>query len=156
MADNLQRAINKAAKYFFGPKAQDRLTDEEEILLNHTLDKPLRVLGTGYLVAKGYLKYKGDDYYYPTAEGYIFYSNLVKNGDIKQNKNKGFNPDLPVETRDGRKARIICKDASGKKPIIALITVMHDEELAVDLYADGKQSLNGLTDDDLVNTDCDD
>ena len=32
-----------------------------------------------------------------------------------------FNPDLPVQTRDGRKARIICKDKKGKYPIVALI-----------------------------------
>lgn len=155
MADNFQRAINKAAKYFFGPKAKDRLTDgEEEILLNHTLDKPLRVLGTGYLVAKGYLKYKGDNYYYPTAEGYIFYSNLVEIGDIKQKKNKGFNPNLPVETRDGRKARIICKDANDTKKIVALVTTM-GIEVPMNFYENGRFSLVDVTSDDLLNVDGD-
>ncbi len=32
-----------------------------------------------------------------------------------------FDPTKPVQTRDGRKARIICTDAKGTQPIIALI-----------------------------------
>lgn len=150
MTDNFQRAINKAAKYFFGPKAEGRLTRDAEICLNPSLQKPLRVLGTGYLVAKGYLKYKGGDYYYPTAEGYIFYSSLIKNGDIKEEPKK-FNSKLPVETRDGCKARIICTDVKDTKPIVALVT-KSGIEVPVNFYENGRFSLNNITEDDLVNT----
>lgn len=36
--------------------------------------------------------------------------------------------DKPVYTRDGRKARIICFDANGEYPLIALITLDNDAE----------------------------
>jgi hypothetical protein len=34
-----------------------------------------------------------------------------------------FDPTKPVQTRDGRKVRIICTDAAGPHPIVALIKV---------------------------------
>jgi hypothetical protein len=34
---------------------------------------------------------------------------------------KPFDPSKPVQTRDGRKARIICTDAEGVQPIVALV-----------------------------------
>ena len=42
--------------------------------------------------------------------------------------NKPFDPTKPVQTRDGRKARIICTDYKGFKPIIAIITTEEDSE----------------------------
>ena len=41
-----------------------------------------------------------------------------------------FNPEKPVRTRDGRKARIICTDAKGDYPIIALVQEAFGQELA--------------------------
>lgn len=35
---------------------------------------------------------------------------------------KPFDPTKPVQTRDGRKARIICTDAASPLPIVALVT----------------------------------
>jgi hypothetical protein len=34
---------------------------------------------------------------------------------------KAFDPTRPVQTRDGRKARIVCVDALGAQPIVALV-----------------------------------
>lgn len=40
---------------------------------------------------------------------------------MEGNAMKAFDPTKPVQTRDGRKARIICTDAKGVLPIIALV-----------------------------------
>lgn len=51
------------------------------------------------------------------------HSNSEKNGkDLKEFDLEAAKAGKPVCTRDGRKARIICFDAKGKMPIIALIT----------------------------------
>lgn len=39
---------------------------------------------------------------------------------------KTFDPAKPVQTRDGRPVRIICTDALGAFPIVAMITRPHD------------------------------
>ena len=38
-----------------------------------------------------------------------------------------FDPTKPVQTRDGRKARIICRDAKGPWPIVALVDYGHQD-----------------------------
>ncbi len=50
-----------------------------------------------------------------------------------------FDPTKPVQTRDGRKARIICVDAAGKRPIAALITCIDTgEEDPEVFFSDGR------------------
>jgi hypothetical protein len=49
-----------------------------------------------------------------------------------------FDPQKPVMTRDGRKARIICTDASGAKTIIALIKDSGGDEIPMRYYSDGR------------------
>ena len=44
----------------------------------------------------------------------------------------------PICTRDGRKARIICFDAKGKQPIIALLEIEKTDEEIIQTY-----SMNG-------------
>lgn len=39
-----------------------------------------------------------------------------------------FDPSKPVQTRDGRKARIICLDKKGDFPIVALVSTVFDED----------------------------
>lgn len=55
--------------------------------------------------------------------------------------NKNFDPDKPVQTKDGRKARIICKDMKlknyGDNIILALITDTYDNEYCLSYQADG-------------------
>ena len=47
------------------------------------------------------------------------------------------NPSRKVITRDGRDARIICTDAKGNFPIIALVETHNDTEVALRLKEDG-------------------
>lgn len=63
---------------------------------------------------------------------------------------KIFDPTKPVQTRDGRKARIICTDKQGSFPIVALILNKTHEALIV-YYTDGssRDSLGAAI--DLVN-----
>ena len=53
-----------------------------------------------------------------------------------------FDPNKPVQTRDGRKARIICtdanKDSGNHYPIVALVTRHSRLEYAERFRADGK------------------
>ena len=49
-----------------------------------------------------------------------------------------FDPTKPVQTRDGRKARILCTDAKGGQPIVALVTTFDNEaEHVVRFRSDG-------------------
>jgi len=48
-----------------------------------------------------------------------------------------FDPTKPVQTRDGRKARIICTDANNHQPIVALITEQDGHEYTRDYTKDG-------------------
>ena len=47
------------------------------------------------------------------------------------------NPSQKVVTRDGRNVRIICTDAKGNFPIIALVETHNDTEVALRLSEDG-------------------
>ena len=47
------------------------------------------------------------------------------------------NPSQKVVTRDGRNVRIICTDAKGNFPIIALVETHNDTEVAIRLSEDG-------------------
>jgi len=48
-----------------------------------------------------------------------------------------FDPKKPVQTRDGRKVRIICTDARSAYPIIALIEMSNGGESRMSYTADG-------------------
>jgi hypothetical protein len=61
-----------------------------------------------------------------------------------------FCPNKPVQTRDGRKARIIATDAKGAYPIIALIYVAGDESVR-SYCSDGRRWIDEDSDDDLIN-----
>lgn len=67
---------------------------------------------------------------------------------------KTFDPTKPVQTRDGRKARIICTDATllntKKDGIIALIT-NGDIEFLECFFKDGQKENFSKTIDDLIN-----
>lgn len=59
-------------------------------------------------------------------------------------------PDWKVVTRDGRPARIICTDAKGRSPIVALIpTTDTNEEAAREYHPDGKWHFKDDDEDDL-------
>lgn len=45
-----------------------------------------------------------------------------------------FDPTKPVQTRNGREARIICTDFKRKEPIVALIEVYQDGGEIMDSY----------------------
>lgn len=64
-----------------------------------------------------------------------------------------FDPTKPVQTRDGRKARIICTDAKGEYPIVALITYEDGEEEPGMFYSNGAfiSGQHTLPSRDLVN-----
>ena len=47
------------------------------------------------------------------------------------------NPSLKIVTREGKDARIICTDAKGNFPIIALVETHNDTEVAIRLSEDG-------------------
>lgn len=55
----------------------------------------------------------------------------------KQNKTMKLDLTKPVQTRDGRKARIICTDAKHIKPVIALVTEPNTFECVALYGADG-------------------
>lgn len=62
-----------------------------------------------------------------------------------------FDPTKPVETRDGRKARIICTDANQPLgPIVALVTMYDGTEEPLVYHADGTY-IKLVGKDDLVN-----
>ena len=55
------------------------------------------------------------------------------------------NPSRKVVTRDGRKARILCTDAKGDYPIVALVEE-NDGEYSVSCTKDGRYYLNEIND----------
>lgn len=63
-----------------------------------------------------------------------------------------FDPNKPVQTRDGRKVRIICTDKRGLYPIVALISDGYGESCSTH-SGGGKFSINREGDDphDLIN-----
>jgi hypothetical protein len=62
-----------------------------------------------------------------------------------------FDPTKPVQTRDGRKARIICTDAKNNQPIIALHEIDDDGEAIRYHEADGKWFAGEECNNDLIN-----
>ena len=58
----------------------------------------------------------------------------------------------PVYTRDGRKARIICFDSNGGRPIVALVTECDDEEeIPYKYHCDGSYNCQSIpSDNDLM------
>ena len=64
--------------------------------------------------------------------------------------NKTFDPDKPVQTRDGRKARIICKDMNGSCPIASLILIDNKEKFCTH-HANGKSYMGCDDAFDLIN-----
>lgn len=65
---------------------------------------------------------------------------------------KPFDPTKPVQTRDGRKARIICTDMKNSySPIVVLIAETENSESLTARAADGRCSNFTLAYGDLVN-----
>lgn len=63
-----------------------------------------------------------------------------------------FDPKRPVQTRDGRKARIICTDAKvNEKPIIALVAEYECSEVLRYYWHNGQYFLSTQKEWDLVN-----
>lgn len=59
-----------------------------------------------------------------------------------EKKKNTFDPTIPVQTRDGRKARIVCTDVKRRQPILALISDSDYE--TVEYYcSDGKYNFEG-------------
>ncbi len=66
---------------------------------------------------------------------------------------KPFDPTKPVQTRDGRKARIVCTDMKSDYPIITVITKPDGREYMVAHAINGLLLDSGeLTVSDLINT----
>lgn len=63
---------------------------------------------------------------------------------------KPFDPKKPVQTRDGRKARVLAVNLKGACPIAAAIEDS-DEEFVTQFFTSGRLSSEGDTPDDLVN-----
>jgi hypothetical protein len=63
---------------------------------------------------------------------------------------KPFDPNKPVQTRDGRKARILCADLRGIYPIVAVVDNEFTEDVAR-FTATGHFWSDQLTHSDLIN-----
>ena len=60
------------------------------------------------------------------------------------------NPSRKVITRDGRNARIICTDAKGKYPVIALIEIENNNDEVISIFQkDGQFAQNDIYKEDL-------
>ena len=72
---------------------------------------------------------------------------------IAENMKMAFNPDLPVQTRDGRKARIICADRRGGGfPIMALVEAIGcGPERLTHHTSGGHLKYKGESEADLIN-----
>lgn len=67
-----------------------------------------------------------------------------------------FDPTKPVQTRNGRAARIISTDrkmGNGNVPIVALVADNSGGEAIASFYADGTHWANGDQQNDLINVD---
>jgi hypothetical protein len=62
-----------------------------------------------------------------------------------------FDPNKPVQTRDGRKARIICTDAKANENIIALLQNSHGEEYVQHYLSGGTVFCTAESGNDLIN-----
>jgi hypothetical protein len=66
--------------------------------------------------------------------------------------NKPFDPTKPVQTRDGRKARIICTDRRGLFPIVALVdSVKGDTQICLSYNIKGEYAGSLSSSANLVN-----
>ena len=60
------------------------------------------------------------------------------------------NPSRKIITRDGRNARIICTDAKGKYPVIALIEIENNNDEVISIFQkDGQFAQNDIYKEDL-------
>lgn len=67
-------------------------------------------------------------------------------------KAKPFDPSKPVQTRDGKAARIIATDKKGQFPIVALLTMPDGNEELFSVTRDGRSSTTmHLSSFDLIN-----
>jgi len=57
----------------------------------------------------------------------------------------------PVQTRDGRKVRVLCTDMKSETPIVGVVTQPAGKEEACWWYADGRYSLTPGHSADLIN-----
>jgi hypothetical protein len=62
-----------------------------------------------------------------------------------------FDPTKPVQTRDGRKARILAADIKNVYPILAVIEETSGREVADTFKSDGRILVNGESHSDLIN-----
>jgi hypothetical protein len=89
--DDLQHGINEAAQYFYrGHSSRSEVVSlietkspKREKHLRIRYMNPTMMIGVGYLVGKGHLKYRGDHHYSITGSGFDYYVSLVRNDDIK-------------------------------------------------------------------------
>jgi hypothetical protein len=71
---------------------------------------------------------------------------------MSEDTRREFDPNRPVQTRDGRAARVLCTDASGDYPVVALITQRDGRKTTSTHTATGHAGTDGLPRaDDLVN-----
>lgn len=64
---------------------------------------------------------------------------------------KTFDPNKPVQTRDGKKARILCTNRVGDRPIVALVTSSYSSREYFFFYDEEGHSGRGQHPTDLVN-----
>lgn len=62
-----------------------------------------------------------------------------------------FNPDKPVQTRDGRKAEIVYSELSGIYPLLAIVTQEGGEVFDATYTMSGSYSGDGKSNLDLIN-----
>lgn len=62
-----------------------------------------------------------------------------------------FNPEKPVQTRDGRKARIICTNFKSDKTIVAAVQDERGEEYCCGYFSNGHMWTVGRDGTDLIN-----
>jgi hypothetical protein len=64
-----------------------------------------------------------------------------------------FDPNKPVQTRNGRKARILCTDlkSCSNEPIVAIIDIGEGYEEVMRFKADGRFLQRGVSNIDLIN-----
>lgn len=62
-----------------------------------------------------------------------------------------FDPNKPVQTCDGREARIICTDMKSRQPIIAIVTDKNGSESVEEFSDDGSYHINLFCSTDLIN-----
>lgn len=65
--------------------------------------------------------------------------------------NQKFDPTKPVQTRDGKPARILCTDKFGDQPIVALTKNPDGTETTGEFSVNGSFFCNGISKHDLIN-----